>query len=77
MGSASGKPNQALSEGAPASPLPALRILARTEVVVIGLVRILSRLIAPKPAGPILRTGFGMHRAAPLVLSEAFVEAAR
>jgi hypothetical protein len=75
MVSASGKPNQGLSEGALASPLPALRILARTEFVVIGLDHILIRSIAPKPGAPILRTGYGMLRAAPLVLSEAFVEA--
>ena len=77
MGSASGKPNQALSEGAPAGPFPALRILARTELVVIGLVHILTPSIAPKPGGPILRTGCSMNRAAPLVLSEAPVEAVR
>ncbi|MDQ0869436.1 hypothetical protein QFZ70_001909 [Arthrobacter sp. V1I9] len=77
MGSASGKPNQALSEGAPGSPLPAPRILARTGFVVIGLVHILTPSIAPKPGGPILRTGCSMNRAAPLVLSEAPVEAVR
>ena len=46
MGSVSGKANRAVSEAASASRSPALRILARTGYVFIGLVHILIGVIA-------------------------------